>query len=216
MTFGELKEETFRRLREVQPDPRYWMEEDVEGALNEGYVELSDVTEWNEKFQVVDILKDRPYYDARTALRSSFLVLGPAFNITTNRWLTPTVPRDLEIGDLRWEQRVAEPEFFMIRGLFHFSYWPWKGIERGSVKQYYVALPAPMSDDEDEPGFNSNLHYGLVEYALFDLFAQDGETDLAWSHWKEYLTYEQQLYGTKQSRNSIPLNRGAAGSDNGF
>lgn len=215
MTFSELISETFRKLREVQSDPRYWMEEDVRTAINEGYAEISDAAEWNERYQVVDILLDRPYYDARTVLRSGFLVLGPAFNITTNRWLIQASPRDLEFGDLRWEERQAEPDYFMIRGLWWFSYWPWKNLASGQVKQYYVAMPTPLEDDEDEPGFHSSVHYGLVEYALSDLFAQDGETDLAWEHWKAYLGYEAALTGVKNSRSSIPLNRGMGNSDSG-
>ena len=215
MTFSELIAETFRKLREVRSDTRYWMEEDVRTAINEGYVEISDAVEWNERYQIVDILLDRPYYDARTVLRSSFLVLGPAFNVTTSRWLIPTVPRDLEVGDLRWEERQAEPDRFLIRGLWWFSYWPWKHLASGQVKQYYCALPTPLEEDEDEPGFHSSCHYGLVEYALADLFAQDGETDLAWVHWKAYLVYETTLHGRKHGRSSIPLNRGMGRSDSG-
>ena len=128
--------------------------------------------------------------------------------MSTSRWLIPVIPRDLEASDLRWEERQAEPEYFMVRGLWWFSYWPWKHIAAGKIKQSYVALPQLLEEEEDEPGFDNSLHYGLVEYALFDLFAQDGETDLAWQHWKEYLQYEQAITGSKQGRASIPL-RGA-------
>lgn len=213
MTFRQLIDETFRDLREVNSDPRYWSEEDVKTSINEGYAEISDAAEWNEKFQVVNILKDRPYYDARTVLRSSMLTLGPAFNVTTSRWLIPVVSLDLEAGDVRWEERIAEPDHFMVRGLWWFSYWPWKGLAEGKIKQYYTALPTPLDEDTDEPGFHHSLHRGLVEYALFDLFAQDGEVDLAWARWKSYLTYEAALGGMKQGRSSIPLHRGMNRSD---
>lgn len=215
MTFGELIAETNRKLREVQADPRYWNEDDVKESLNEGYVEISDAVEWNEKYQIIEILKSQSYYDARTVLRSGYLVLGPAYNMTTSRWLIPVTPRDLEFGDLRWEEREAEPEYLMVRGLWWFSFWPVKQIAEGKVKQYYHALPTPLEDEEDEPGFHSSLHYGLVEYALFDLFSSDGETDLAWQHWKEYLTYESALHLMKQGRASAPLQRGMGRSENG-
>jgi hypothetical protein len=108
MTRGELKTEVMRRLREVSDGTEVmWRDTDVEYALNEGYMEISDATEWCERFQVVDLLIDRPYYDARTLLRKGFLALGPAFNITTNRWLTMTTTHHLDQCDWQWEGRLA-------------------------------------------------------------------------------------------------------------
>lgn len=218
MTFAELKAEVLRRLREAKgtydstaPEV-FWRDTDVEVALNDAYMEISDSTEWNEQSQTVELLESRPYYDARTLLRKPFLVLGPAYNHQTSRWLIPTRPLTMDEGDLRWEQRVAEPERLLVRGLWWISYWPYKGVEGGRIKQMYKALPDPMEDDGDVPGFHRNYHYGLVEYALFDLFAQDGETDLAWASWKLYLEYEQGLWGHVQSRSSIPLRHGWADS----
>lgn len=200
MTFVELRAEVRRRLREQMgtydraDESIFWSDADIDVALNDGYEEISDATEWNEVFQTVDLLKDRPYYDARTVLRDGYLVLGPAYNTTTSQWLAPTVVTQLDRSDGRWEQRVAEPERLLTRGLFWFSYWPWKGIAVGAIKQYYRALPTPLSADADVPGFHSVFHEALIEYALFDLFAQDGENELAAGAWQEYLDLEAKMF----------------------
>ncbi len=76
------------------------------------------------------------------------------------------------------------------------------------MKQYYKALPTPLSEDDDEPGFHDAYHYGLVEYALFDLYAQDAESNLALAHWQAYLGYETQLYEFTQRRAGMPLMHG--------
>ena len=183
MTFGEMKAEVFRLLRESTTLPVMWQEEDIEGALNEGYMELSDETEWYEKWQLIDLLDTQPLYDTRTLLRHPFLRLGAAYNNQTSRWMTPTSPGELDRGDRRWQQRVAEPEFVFPRGLWWLCYWPFKGVNSGTIKQYYRALPPALSDDDDVPGFHVSNHYALVEFALADLYAQDAEVDLAWSHW---------------------------------
>ena len=208
MTFGEMKAEVFRLLRESSSTPVFWQVEDIAEALNEGYMELSDQTEWYEPFEVVSLLDNQPLYDARTLFPHPFLRAGAAYNQTTSRWLIPTSYGELDRGDRRWQQRVAEPGYFLVRGLWWLSYWPFQGLNSGAVKQYYRALPPPLVSDSDEPGFHTSHHYALVEWALFDLYAQDAETDLAWSHFKRYLEYELKMTGQTGNRLKIPLKQG--------
>lgn len=208
MTFLELRNEVRRRLRETTDSPTMWSDADIDGALNEGLAELADQTEFHEKWQYVEILYDRPYYDMRTIARDSFLVCGAAFNSTTNRWMIPTSSHDMDQGNFRWEERGAEPERFLVRGLWWVGYWPVKHVQDGEIKQYYIGIPDPMSADSDAPPLHTAHHYALVEYALADLFAQDSETDLAWASWKEYLEYEARVGAWMQSRAAVPSHHG--------
>lgn len=210
MTFGDIKEEVFRLLRESTTSPVMWGEADVEDAINEGYMELSDETEWYEKWQVIDLLPSQPYYDCRTLFRHPFLRAGAAYNNQTSRWLIPTSAADLDKGDYRWQERTAEPEYILTRGLWWLGYWPVKPVNSGTIKQYYRALPSPLAEDDDVPGFHDSLHYALVEYALAMLFADDAETDLAWSHFKRYVEYENQMTAHTGGRNRIPLTHAAS------
>lgn len=215
MTFGEIRSEVRRRLRESSDSPVFWSDTDIDTAINEGVAEIADATEFYEKWQKVDLLKERPYYDMRTVARDDFLVCGPAYNLTTNRWLIPVTPRDLDLGDFRWEERRAEPDRFMVRGLWWVGYWPVKSEAVGEIKQYYIGLPDAMADDEDVPPLHTSHHHAIVEFALADLFAQDGETNLAWASWKEYTDYETKIRAWMQSRTSIPMQRGLRPSEYG-
>lgn len=208
MTFVEIREEVRRRIAEVTST--WWTDDEVNAAIWEGEDEFADACEWLERYQTIDILEDRPYYDLRTTIRRDFLVLGPTFNETTNRWLIPITNRDLDLSDRRWEQRVSEPEYCMVRGIWWLGIWPWKGIAHGSVKQYYKAIPVHMAADSDEPGFHRTFHYGLVEYAVADLLSQDNETDLALRIWKDYQMYEAGLLAYVQGRAAIPAVHGHA------
>lgn len=204
MTRGEMRAEVFRRLREASTYAVMWQETDINVSMQEGYEEMTDSSEWYERYQTIPILEDRPYYDMRTVMRDTFLVLGRAFNPGTNRWLTPVSPVELDQRDTRWERRTMEPEMVMIRGLWWVGYWPIKGSEDGKIKQYFQGFPDPMAADSDSPGFEEEFHQGIIEYALWDLFAQDGETDLAWKSWKEYMYYEDLLMQAKGKRNGVP------------
>lgn len=210
MNFLEIRTEVRRRLQELVGTEVWWTDEEIDEAIHAGEDEMADACEWYERWQTIDILKGRPYYDLRSVIRFDFLVAGPVFNDNTNRWLLPLQPKDLEQSDYRWEERVAEPEFFMMRGIWWLGLWPWKGAELGSVKQYYVALPRHMSADSDEPGFHRTFHYGIVEYAVCDLLSQDNETDLTVETWKLYKKYEDSLREYVLSRNSVPQVHGHA------
>lgn len=208
MTLATIRASVFRRLRESSSSPVFWTAADVDAAINEAYAELSDQAEWNEQNKTLDLLASRPGYDARTVIGEDVLTIGRAFNVTTNRWLRPMVPRDLDRADPRWERVTGQPHGLMVRGLFWFSYWPLVTSDLGSVQQFYTALPAPLTNDSDEPGFPDTLHEALVEGALFELWSQDAQADLAEAAWQAYLAYETALVGWLDDRLSVPQVRG--------
>jgi len=212
MTRAEIRTEVQRRLRESSSLAVFWTEADINASIDDGYEEMSDAAEWYVRHQIVDILEQQRYYDMRTQLRRGFLAIGPAYNPNTSRWLIQVSPRDLGNGDNRWERRVSEPEYMVIRGLWFVGYWPFKATAVGKIKQYYAALPPAMVQDTDEPGFADQFHYGLVEYALWDLFAQDGESDLAYAAWKLYIEFESRLGAHQPRVGQTPSVRGMAAS----
>lgn len=180
----------------------------MEAAINEAYMELSDQAEWYETSTEIDLLASRPCYDLRTVLGETALTVGRAFNQTTNRWLTPTVPRDLDPYDPRWERVTGEPQRVMVRGLFWFSYWPQVTSDTGTVEQFFTRLPDDLTDDADEPGFPASLHEALVEGALFELWSQDAEPALAEAAWAAYLAHETALATWLNNRLGVPQVRG--------
>jgi hypothetical protein len=212
MTFGEIKAEVFKRLRESSTSPVFWTEDDVGDAINEGLGEISDSSEWYERVKVVNLLKSRPYYDVYAFLDRCFLRIDAAYNTTTSRWLTHEHHSNLDSGDNRWEMRVAEPDRLLFRGIRWLSYWPYKGTPTGTIRQYFVSIPKTLCDDADVPGFPEQFHYGLVDYAFYDLMSQDGETDQALEAWKAYQGYDQGLTAWVNKRAAIPYRGGNAPS----
>lgn len=211
MTFGQIRAEVFRRLEEVASAPVFWTEDDVDAAILAAYAEVSDETEWYEVALTVTKCHTRPWYDARKVLGDRFLRLGPAFNTETNRWLMPSAQGELDVRDVRWERVTGEGERVLTQGLWWFSYWPRFAGDTGTVRQLFTALPDDLSDDEDEPGYPEPFHYGLVEDALADLWAQDGEGALAVAAWEAGRTYEAGLTAFVQGRASVPMGRGFRG-----
>jgi len=203
MTKAEIRTKVLRKLRQQRAGVPF-SEAEINQAIDDGYAEMSDASEWNEVVQLLDLLADRPYYDARTVCGQSLLAIGPAFSPTTSRWLRPVVVGDLDGNDRRWERVVspsAAPDAYFTRGLWWFGYYPRVASDTGTVKQYFTALPAPMEDD-DAPGFHDDFHDGLVEYATYDLWAQAGEATLALAAWTRYAAIEAGLVAHTKSRNS--------------
>ena len=184
-----MQTEVQRRLAE-DGGPVFWSIAEIQTALNDGYAELSDATEWHEEHLNIDLLNDRPYYDLRTIIGDRFLAVRSAFDIQTNRWLLPTSVRQFDAHDRRWERVTGEPQRIIMRSLWWLGYWPRVQYDVGQIKQYYTSLPEPMVDSWDEPGFLDTFHYGCVWFALADLWAQDAETTRAVAAWTEYLAIE--------------------------
>lgn len=202
MTFAEMKAETFRRLRESSSAPIYFTEAEIETALNDGYAELSDATEWYENHLDIDLLNNRPYYDLRAVVGDTFLAIGPAFDVQTNRWLESTPVRILDAHDRRWERVTGEPHRLLTRGLWWLGYWPRIQSQTGVITQYYKGLPPPLVEDDDEPGFPEAFHEGCIEFAEADLWAQDAESDRALAAWAAYVETEAGLLAWVDGRTS--------------
>jgi hypothetical protein len=201
MQFSELKSEVFRRLNENETSPTFWAEADVEESLNEGLEELSDASEWYEEYFVISLLTNLQYYDLRVLLPDTFLAPKRFFNQTTNQWLSPVALRELDYhGTRQWETVTGEPQRTLLRGLWWLGFWPKQPSDSGKVKFYYSAIPPRMTEDTDEPGFPQEYHKYLIEYALYDLLAQDGETKKALVHWQTYLEGERLLRASVGSR----------------
>lgn len=205
MTKAQLRTEVLRQLSESTSSPTFVSTADVDTAVEAGYQEISDATEWREVWRTIDLLQSRPYYDMRTVF-AGVTVLSPlsAFHEDTNRWLEPVSPRDLDQQYARWEQVVGPPEAILTRGLFWLGYWPFIGSDTGTVKQYATALPASLTAETDTPGFEAVYHQGLVDYALAELLPGMGEVSKAMQAWDRYLTIEAALDTRVRARGAVP------------
>lgn len=205
MTFGELKADVNRRLREVSDAPVFWTEADVESAINDTLMELSDETEWNEQWITIDLLTDRPYYDLRTVVGPSLVSIGPVYHEDTNRWLEPSTAESLDQKDRRWETATGSPQRILMKGLWWVGLWPRIQSETGSVRQYFAGLPAALEDDADVPGFPVQFHDGLTDGAVAELLARDGQTTATLAAWADYLVVEAKVKDWRQQRVRLPM-----------
>ena len=196
MDLAEITTEVFRRLAEDQVSPDFWTVADVHEAINDGYEEISDASEWFERMVSIPLLDHRPYYDLRTVLDGdTILSPGRCLNVTTQRWMDPTHVRNLDYHTYRrWEAIAASQiEKFFQRGLWWMGVFPQQGSDSGFIRFFYTAMPSPLVLDTDTPGFPQEFHYALVDYALGDLKGQEAETKLALTEWKKYFAQEAAL-----------------------
>ena len=194
MTFAELQTEVTRRLNESSTAAAYWTVQDVKDALNEGYAELSDASEWYERSATISKASQRTYYDLRTNLSDTFLAPRRAFNVETNKWLDPINVRKLDFHTFRqWEINPGEPQMMFMRGLWWLGLYPRPNASTGTVTFYYTAMPPDLSADGDTPTFPQEYHLGIVLYALYELKSQERESKLAMKYFGEYEIYEKGL-----------------------
>lgn len=199
-----MQTEVFRRLHESSSSPVFWTATDVKAALNDGLEEISDSTEWYERQTTMNLWSGRTYQSLLGILPETTLAVRRIFNNQTNRWLIPEDVRDLdERTYVQWENNQGEPQRWLIRGLWWLGIWPKPNGDSGTLRLYASSIPAAMSADSDEPAFPKEYHQGLIEYALYDLLAQDGESKLALGRWQAYLVFEEGLRQYVEGRQKI-------------
>lgn len=185
MDFQEIKAEVFRRLEENSSAPVYFSESEVEDAINEGYEEISDASEWSETTSTINLLPGQVYYWLG---HSSVKALTPtaAYNNQNDYWLQWTTVGDLDRSHSYWETSQGEPTQMFTRGLGWIGFWPIAESSGGTITLYHTTMPAALSAASDEPGFPQEFHFALVEYALYDLLAQEAEVAKALQFWGRY------------------------------
>jgi hypothetical protein len=173
----------------------FWTDTDIAAALNEGYAELADATEFYEYWTMIPMLDGLTYYNLPEIIPGTFLSPRRPQNVETNVWLKPTDARDMDYHTyVQWERTRGTPEMYLMRGHWWLGVFPRETHDTRGIRLYHTNIPADMTEDWEEPRFPREFHEGILCYAMSDLLAQERETKKAaivW--WKQYLVHEAKL-----------------------
>lgn len=192
MQFSDMQTEVFRRFEESSASPKWASQDQIKTALNEGYQELSDVTEWNETSFTVSKTASTMYYDLNSTSVYSAAATNPVitvrrvYNVDTQKWLHPGDYTEFDRTRRQWELNDGDCQYFWLRGLWWLGLYPRPPATSGSVTVYASVHPTALSADADTPGFPEEFHLGLVEYAMYDLLCQDNEFQKAARYLRRY------------------------------
>jgi hypothetical protein len=191
MNRASIRAEVRRRLGD---NTAFWTDANINDSINEGLEEMAEASEYYETSETENLSASSPIYDLSSLLDNDILRVSSIWNTQKEQWMQPTGPHLLNRKYARWEAITGEPESYYFRGLWHLRFFPKVAASSGTFTVYYSAVPPLLALDTQSPGFPEEYHYGLVEYALYDLLSQDQETNEALLHWAEYLGYEAGLF----------------------
>lgn len=202
MTRAELRAEVRRQLDDASE--RFVTNDDINDSLNEGYEDMSDVTEWYERTFNLRCQSGRNYYNIRDMVQEELIRVLRCYSKTGNWWLHPDSLRNLDGVLSQWETNRGEPRSYLMRGHWWMGLWPKPSADFDSVERvYYSAMPPALTLDTDAPGFPDEFHRGLVDYALYDIYMQDRDPDVALNYYARYLVFRNALDAYVDGRQSL-------------
>jgi hypothetical protein len=185
-TFKNLQDETLERLEEVSTASLVvFTLAELKEAINEGYADISERTEWNEVSETVSVSTQYVDIMDSVTIDTRLLSVSKAYNNASAEWLRWTTWKELDARDWRWDTVTGTPEWMFLRGLQKLGFYP-TPTGATNIDIFYTKMPTPLAADGDTPGFPDQFHRALVHYALYDLLSQDGETGLAVEQFQEY------------------------------
>lgn len=192
MTFGELQTEVFRRLEESGSNPAFWSEAEVQQAINDGWEELALHTEWFRAEYMFQSQSDITYYDLRDYSPLEVIRVRAIWNEALERWLIPTSTKLLEQKYRRWEASgQAIDEFFLrgnfMLGIFGKQLWGDEAFTADFLTVLCTAVPPPLLPSDYAIPHPEEFCEAEILYAIYDLKAQEGETEQAMDFWKRYM-----------------------------
>ncbi len=175
-----------RTLQESVATTR-WSDAAIYAALNEGLDQLSIQAKFYERYATLPIKSGRRYYDLR-GIPEPVLGVKSIWNTVRSDWVVPTTLPELEAGyGPRWEQATGDAQFFFMRGLNWLGLWPVPSATAGYLRIYYHGLaPHFLHSQSVIADLPNDFVPALEDYALYELAAQDGETDRALTHWQSF------------------------------
>jgi hypothetical protein len=206
MNLSELEQAVYLELAESPTAPVYWGSAEIRSALNEGYEEISDASEWYERVTPLTFRARQIYYDLRGLGKTAVLTVLRVFAQPNVRWLAATHVRELDGAAInypnypQWQGVRALSRFFFMRCAWWLGFHPSPSGDGEIVRLHHTSLPPGMVQDGDEPGFPEEFHLGLVHYACYELRAREKETGLSLGYWQDYQEYEGRLMAYSQSR----------------
>ena len=202
MTFAELQSAV--RLQLKDSGTTFFTDQDIKDALNEGYAELADATEFYERQANLPLLAGRGYFDLTSVLPDTFLSCRHVYNTTTSQWLIETDAFQMDMESYgQWEIVTGEAQKYILRGHWWLGIWPHEETDTSNLRIYYTSIPAAMELSTDEPAILREFHPGLVHFACSDLHSQQRETAKAVEYWKEYKEIEERLKLFVEGRQQI-------------
>lgn len=224
MDLSELRAAVFSELGESSGDPAYWTAADVNTAINAGYSEISDITEWNETSRTVTIAPPVRYTALFTATAAGVVTSAQILDVVKvydparRIWLTPTTISELD-SNVDWEMARGAPGRYILRGAFWLGVFPLPN-DSTDLTVYTREIPygsdfdtVALVADGDTPGFPADFHNTLVFYAVYDLLCQDGEYLKGQQYYADFLAGAAALKKWISNRASYPMTRvvGAGG-----
>ena len=201
MTLSEMKSSVRTQLNESGTE--FYSDADIAASLQEGLDEMADLTEYFERYANIPVKTGHTYYDLRTVLPDTFLSPRRIWNSTTQRWLRPTDARDLDDHNfVQWELTSGQPEAYFVRGSWWLGTWPKASSDVGQLRFVYTAIPDDL-ENQESPAFPREFHAGIVDYAVYDLMAQQRETAKAMKYWESFLLHAARLGQHVQKRQQI-------------
>ena len=180
------------RTRFEQESSVRWSDSDIADSINEGLDELSEATEFYERYVVIPLRAGRTYYDIRGFLPENALGVTAVWCTTTSRWLYPTRAETLKYP--QWERTTGPPESFFLRGVFRLGIHPKVNADSGFLRVHFFGL-APHLDHPQAVLADLPDDYipALEDYVLYDLQSNDGEVEKGLIHWASYREREKSL-----------------------
>jgi hypothetical protein len=178
-----------------------WDDETIIASINEGLDELSEGAQHYERIVSIPVTR-RSFYDLRGFIPDDVISVRAVWSTIRQDWLIPTSEEKL---GRRWEETVGDSYHFFLRG------WSWLGVfphpagdssvANGFLRVYFNCLAPQLGHSQAVlPDLPDDFSPMLEDYALYDLQAQDGETDKALGHWTDFAGRQKKLTSFVASR----------------
>lgn len=185
-------------LRLVAGAEVFWSTTEIVESLNDAILELSDFAEYHRDVVAVEV-GERTYVDLKTAIPNLLYPIS-IYDPTLKKWVATVHIVDLDVKFVRWENVIGRVMELFVRNLFWLG-GIFKDLQRPTWKMWCALVDGKLTEGYMSPKCPDEWHTALVNYAVYDLLAQDREVDKALGYWKRYMDDAVKLKDFVERRN---------------
>ena len=159
---------------------------DLVDSFQDAYDDIAVISGCIQKSVTLDWVDDLSYYNFLSTVPDYFAVVA-IYNNNTNRWLTPTAPKDLDNVRIDWELWEGQPAFFAPINFKYVAIAPKMLVATGNFTLVYRAMAPTVTLGSTVPLVHLDEQTRLFQsYPTADLLDQQEKYKASEVWWKQY------------------------------
>lgn len=183
-----MRDRILQGLNDSTSDPVFFSIAEINGYIDEALELLGEEVSDIRRVAYVPIREGATYYTIHSIAPDIMAPYRMTLHEEDTRLIYTTID-DLDLTRQRWHEVTSDsPDWWFPVSWDMFGIYPHPATSEGHLRVDYLAWPAVLVDDYDEPEFSLEAHDACVSYGLAEGLMKQWDVMRALDYWTQFVS----------------------------